>query len=448
MSEHEAFSCRTRRELLDKAAELGVDIPYSDDVSPLFDKVEVGGRTLANRMAVLPMEAADGEADGAPTPLTARRYERFAAGGASLIWFEATAVTPDGRSNPHQLLIAPETRPAFKRLVSRVRKAARAAGRNPLLFLQLTHSGRFSKPEGLPQPVIAHRSPFLDGLLSLPGNYPLVDDERLLAIQERFVAAARIAQSVGFDGVDIKACHGYLVSELLASFTRRDSLFGGSLGNRARFLLETLARIKNEAPGLLLTSRLSAFDSVPSPFGFGVDGDDPGREDLTEPVAVIRRMVESGVALLGFSIGIPAFKPWYGRPFDRPVPGGATPDEHPLEGTARLLRIAGLLQVEFPGLAVVGTGLSWLRHHFPGVAAAAVQAGIMTIAGQGRGSLAFPDWPDVLTRDGALAPDRVCTTCSLCSKHLREGKPVRCLVFDNRLPGPSARSAARRAGKV
>jgi len=448
MAAHESFAFGTGQELLDKARELGVDLPYSDDISPLFMKAVVAGRTLANRLAVLPMEAADGEADGAPTPLTARRYERYAAGGASLIWFEATAVTPEGRSNPHQLMITAETKPAFKRLVSRVRKAARAAGRDPLLILQLTHSGRFSKPEGIPQPVITQRSPFLDGLHSLPGNYPLLDDGSLQDIQDRYLSAARIAREAGFDGVDVKACHGYLVSELLASFTRRDSRYGGSLANRSRYLLETLARIRNESPGLVLTSRLSAYDSIPSPFGFGVDEDDPGREDLTEPIAVVRRLIESGVSLLSFSAGIPAYKPWYGRPFDKPVPGGALPDEHPLEGTARLLRIAGRLQKEFPELAVIGTGMSWLRQFFPPVAAAAVDAGMMTIVGQGRGSFAYPDWPADLARDGTLAPDRVCTTCSLCSKHLREGKPVRCLVYDNRLPSSKALGTGRRTGKV
>lgn len=448
MAAHEEFAFKTRDEFLGKTRELGVDIPFADDISPLFGKIVVAGRTLANRLAVLPMEAADAEADGSPTPLTARRYERYAAGGASLIWFEATAVTPEGRSNPHQLMITAETKPAFKRLVSRVRKAARAAERSPLLILQLTHSGRFSKPEGIPQPIITHRSPFLDGLLSLPGNYPLLDDGSLQAIQDRYLTAARIAREVGFDGVDVKACHGYLVSELLASFTRRDSRYGGSLANRSRFLLETLIRIKNDTPSLILTGRLSAFDTIPSPFGFGVDEDDPGCEDLIEPIAVIRRLTESGVSLLGFSVGIPAYKPWFGRPFDKPIPGGATPDEHPLEGTARLLRIAGRLQNEFPELAVIGTGMSWLRQFFPQVAAAAVGGGLMTIAGQGRGSLAYPDWPAALDRDGTLAADRVCTTCSLCSKHLREGKPVRCLVYDNRLPSPAVRTTGRRTGKV
>jgi 2,4-dienoyl-CoA reductase-like NADH-dependent reductase (Old Yellow Enzyme family) len=449
MAAHEAFDLKTRDDLLEKARALGIEIPYMDDVSPLLTPVRVAGRTLANRLAVLPMEAADGDVDGSPTPITARRYERLAAGGASLIWFEATAVTPESRSNPHQLMLNPSTKAAFKRLLGRVRKAARAAGREPLLILQLTHSGRFSKPEGIPQPVLTHRNPFLDGLLSLPGNYPLIDDGGLQAVQDGYLAAAGIAQDVGFDGVDVKACHGYLVSELLASFTRRDSRYGGSLANRSRFLLETLVRIGNESPGLVLTGRLSVYDSIPSPFGFGVDADDPAREDLTEPVAVIRRLLESKVSLLSFSAGIPAYKPWFGRPFDKPVPGGATPDEHPLEGVGRLLRIAGLLQCEFPDLPVVGTGMSWLRGFFPHVAAAAIAEGMMSLAGLGRGSLARPDWPEALSRDRALAADRACTTCSLCSKHLREGKPVRCLVHDNRLPAaPAARATGRGTRKV
>ena len=99
MSKHEKFNFRTKESLLQKIDDLGIDIPFADDVSVLFDRVPVAGRTLANRFVVQPMEGADADGDGAPGELTFRRYRRYAAGGSGLIWFEATAVSADGRSN-------------------------------------------------------------------------------------------------------------------------------------------------------------------------------------------------------------------------------------------------------------------------------------------------------------------------------------------------------------
>ena len=81
----------------------GVTMPLSNDISILNEPVRFGGATVANRMSIQPMEGCDGNADGAPSPLTLRRYLRFAAGGAGLLWVEATAVVPEGRANPRQL---------------------------------------------------------------------------------------------------------------------------------------------------------------------------------------------------------------------------------------------------------------------------------------------------------------------------------------------------------
>ena len=100
----------------------------------------------------------NGTAAGAPGELTFRRYERFGAGGAGLIWVEAIAVVPEGRANPRQLWINEQSLPAIKAMVQRTRRAAAAsmgAGHHPVLVAQLTHSGRYSKPEAAPCPISA-----------------------------------------------------------------------------------------------------------------------------------------------------------------------------------------------------------------------------------------------------------------------------------------------------
>jgi 2,4-dienoyl-CoA reductase (NADPH2) len=445
MAAHERFAFRDADALLGKIRDLALDIPFDDDPAVLLEPVSVAGGRLPNRLAVLPMESADAAPDGAPTEWTFRRYERFAAGGSGAIWVEATAVRADGRSNPHQLMLTEETEAEFRKLAARTRSAAagaRGEGHEILLILQLTHSGRFAKPEGKPEPQIAHHSPVLDPLHGLGAETPLLSDEALEAIQDDFVNAADLAAAAGFDGVDIKACHGYLVSELLAAFTRTGSRYGGSFENRIRFLLETVRRIREEVPRLLVTSRLSVADMVPFPYGFGMDPNRRNRPNLKEPKELVRRLGREGVRLLALSIGVPAWKAHFGRPFDKPVPGASVPDEHPLEGVARHLRFAAEIQKASPGVAVVGAGYSWLRGFFPNVGAAMVRSRRTSIVGLGRGALAYPDYPRDLEKKGRLSSRKVCTACSLCSHLLRQQKPVGCVVRD-----PAYREAGPLEGK-
>ena len=129
-------------------------------MKPIDRPLSVYGITLANRVVFQPMEGCDGTSSGAPDTLTRRRYLRFAESGAGLLWFEATAVCPEGRANPRQLYLTEETLPAFSALLKEVRARALArCGFMPVCVLQLTHSGRFSKPQGTPAPMVA-ASPF------------------------------------------------------------------------------------------------------------------------------------------------------------------------------------------------------------------------------------------------------------------------------------------------
>src|SRR4051794_19063160 len=103
MPAHELFHFESLDQLRLKIEELALALDVTEDISPLLTPVKMEGFTIPNRMVVLPMEGCDGTAGGAPDVLTFRRYRRFAGGGAGLLWFEATAVTPEGRANPRQL---------------------------------------------------------------------------------------------------------------------------------------------------------------------------------------------------------------------------------------------------------------------------------------------------------------------------------------------------------
>ena len=193
-------------------------------------------------------------------------------------------------------------------------------------------------------------------------------DNYLDRLQDTFVAAARLAAEAGFDGVDIKSCHRYLLSELLASFTR-EGKYGGSFENRTRMLRETLARVIAEVPGVFATVRLNAYDGIAYPYGWGVSREDENQPDLAEPIALVKLVREIGIPLLNVTIGNPYFNPHLNRPFDFPIQGMAAPAEHPLAGVARFAAIARAVQEACPELPVIASGYTWLRQFMPHVAA-------------------------------------------------------------------------------
>src|SRR5262249_22532253 len=126
-----------------------------------------------------------------------------------------------------------------------------------LIGLQLTHSGRYSYCKRL----IAFHDPILDPTTVGP-DYLLLDDDYLARLPESYVAAAKLARNIGFQFVDIKQCHRYLLSELLAARTR-PGRYGGSLANRTRLAREIITRIRSEVPDLMIATRLNVYDGVP-----------------------------------------------------------------------------------------------------------------------------------------------------------------------------------------
>ena len=432
MSPHERFKFASAAELLAKARDLGVEIPYTEDLSPLWQPIEIAGRPLPNRFAIQPMEGCDADDSGAPSELSFRRYQRFAAGGSGMVWFEATTVTAEARSNPRQFHLNAANLGSFARLVEAARQAARAGmgpAHRPLCILQLTHPGRYCRRDGKPSPIIAQHNPMLDAAQKIPSDYPLIADAELDRLQDAFVQTADLAAHAGFDGVDIKACHGYLVSELLAAH-ERPGKYGGTLENRARFLLETVRRIRERLPDLIVTSRISGYDGLPHPYCFGGDPGDVDSAGFEEARMLAARLHELGCPLLNVSIGNPYYQPHIGRPFDKPVIGQPRPAEHPLVGVARLLRIVGALQQAVPSLPIVGTGYSWLRQYFPNVGAAILRDAQAAFIGMGRLALAYPECVRDLALEGKLNPAKVCVACSSCTQIMRDGGRAGCIVRD------------------
>jgi len=426
------------------AEALSVKLPVSNNVSVLANQLTVrhGGHawTLPNRLACHPMEGSDGNLDGTPGPLTIRRYERFAAGGAGLVWFEAVAVVPEGKASPNQLAINEDNWPAFAALANRIREVAadtHGPAHRPVIIMQLTHSGRFSKPEGKPAPIIACRNPILDERTKVDEHTVAISDAALEALRGKFVQAALLAKRAGFDGVDLKSCHRYLCSELLSAFTR-DGRYGGSYENRSRFLLEVVDSVKAACgEDFLLGSRVNLYDGIEWPYGWGVDRESVGTPDYAEPVRLVEALYAHGVRLLNVTMGTPYYNPHVNRPYDK---GGYVPPEHPLIGTARLLEGARVVQAAVPGMAIVGTGYTWVRQHAAQMAAGAVEQGYASVVGFGRQAFAYPDFADDLVREGALSKDKCCITCGKCAEILRAGGTAGCVIRDAAMYAPIYRA--------
>jgi NADPH2 dehydrogenase len=442
------FKYKSLADIEPENTRLGIDLRFADDLAPLFDPIVIGGRIAGNRWCIHPMEGCDGEPDGRPGELTFRRYARFGAGGAKVLWGEACAVLEEGRANPRQIVLNESTRDDFARLVADCRKAHRDANGDDsdlLIGLQLTHSGRYSYR----RPIIATPDPLLVGRYRVAADTPLISDDELKGLIDHYVAAAKLAVDVGFDFIDVKQCHRYLLNELLGA-RNRPGPFGGSFENRTRLARDVFRAIRASTPtDVVLATRLNVYDGIPfrdngtpadwsAPLanGWGMNEHEPFTVDLTEPLKWIGEMRSLGVTLVNATMGNPYAQPHIGRPFEYPPPHGYESPEHPLTGVDRHFRATGAIQRAHPDLAVVGTGYSYLQEFLPQAAAANVRDGRVSLVGFGRAALAQPDLVRQLLDAGKLDRKRICRTFSYCTALMRAKDhplgqyPTGCPPFD------------------
>ncbi|WP_318361585.1 flavin oxidoreductase/NADH oxidase [uncultured Agathobaculum sp.] len=426
--EHKRFHYKSMDELKQELTRIGVRLPLSDSLEALKREVKLGARTMHNSIAIQPMEGCDGTADGRPAELTLRRYDRFARSGAGLIWAEAVAITPEGRANPRQLWLTRDNLDDYKRFVYDMKQTClKENGFEPIVIMQATHSGRYSKPEGVPAPLIAYNNPIFEGDRPIAADR-ILSDEYLYGLIDKFGVSASLAEQAGFDGVDIKCCHRYLNSELLSAYDREGD-FGGSLENRTRLLRGGVAAAQAATGSdFIVTSRLNVYDGFPHPYGWGVREDEGTEIDLTEPLELVRILHrEMGMKLLDVTIGNPYFNPHVNRPYDG---GPYVPQEHPLEGVARMAHCVAEIQRANPELKVISSGLSYLRQFSANLAAGELETGVCSIAGFGREAFAYPQFPHDIFTKGAMEPNKCCIACGKCTELMRAGSTAGCVIRD------------------
>jgi 2,4-dienoyl-CoA reductase-like NADH-dependent reductase (Old Yellow Enzyme family) len=449
-------SLKTTEEFLSYVDDLGISIPFDKEVEAGPDTVlnqplQFGSRVIGNRFCALAMEGWDGTRDGRPSELTERRWRNFGLSGCKLIWGgEACAVCHEGKANPKQLVIDGKTVDGIASLLEKLKESHEEnyGSEGLLVGLQLTHSGRFSRPSDnkVAEPKILYNHPILDKRFGLSDGYPCLSDEEIKGIIQQFINAALLAEQVGFDFVDIKHCHGYLGHEFLSAYTR-EGRYGGSFENRTRFLREIVSGIRARTKTLMLSVRISIFDFVPFikneegvgipaafegryPFAFGGDGTGVGI-DLSEPIKFLDLLSEMDINLVCATAGSPYYNPHIQRPAMYPPSDGYLPPEDPLAGVSRLINTCAKLKQNKPEMIFVGSGYTYLQECIPNVAQCVIRTGLADFIGLGRMMLSYPDIVTDILNGRPLNRKRICRTFSDCTTAPRHGMVSGCYALDD-----------------
>ncbi|VVE61284.1 NADH:flavin oxidoreductase [Pandoraea anapnoica] len=341
-------------------------------MSALFSPFELKSAKLRNRIAIPPM-CQYSAVDGVTNDWHLAHYASLARGGAGLVIVEATAVSPEGRISPGCTGLWNDEQTAG---MARIAAAIKSHGAVP--GIQIAHAGRKASanrpwegddhigeddPRGWP--TISPSAVAFGGDLGKVPKAMTLDD--IARVKADFVAAARRALAAGFEWLELHFAHGYLAQSFFSLHANhREDNYGGDLAGRSRFLLETLAAVREVWPEHLpLTARFGVIE---------YDGRD--EETLTESITLVRQMREGGLDLLSVSVGFStpnANIPW-GTPFLAPI-------------SERVKKEAGIPVASAWGI------------DDPVVANRIVADGQLDLVMVGRAHLANPHWPYFAARE-------------------------------------------------
>jgi 2,4-dienoyl-CoA reductase-like NADH-dependent reductase (Old Yellow Enzyme family) len=334
-------------------------------MSKLFSPIKLGPLELANRIAIAPMCQYSAD-DGLPTDWHMIHLGHLALSGAGLLIIEATAVTPEGRISPEDLgLWTDEHAAALEPIVNAMRRHA------PIrIAIQLGHAGRKASSEvpwqggaNIPpdhargwQTVAPSAVPHAEG-----ETVPLaLDAEGLKRVKEGFVAAARRADALGLDAIELHGAHGYLLHQFLSPLSnQRGDAYGGSLENRIRFPLEVFQAVRAAvSPEMVVGMRISATDWV------------EGGWDLEQSLVLARELEKLGCQFIHVSSG------------------GLSPQQKIPVGPGYQIDFAARIKAE-TAMPTIGVGLITEAAHAEEIVASG-QADMVALA---RAMLYDPRWP-------------------------------------------------------
>lgn len=372
----------------------------------LFQPIDIGGVTYRNRIIMPAMDTSLGDLDGFVTDEMIAYYEERAKGGVGGIIVEYTSVEGVyGRQLPHQIRIDDD------KYIPRLGMLARAIKKHGAVpFIQLHHAGRVSEtaPEGT-LPVAP--SPIPPRPFDPPPRE--LREEEIEELVLRFVEGAKRARAAGFKGVEIHGAHIYLIHQFLSpKLNKRTDKYGGSVENRARFLLEIIAGIRKEL-------------GAQFPVWVRINGDDFEEGEgitLDEAIETAKLCEQAGATAIHVSAG--------GENWRKPMT--VAPMGYP-EGL-----IVGLAEKIKQNVAIPVIAVGKIRR--PEMAEDILAKGKADMVAVGRALIADPYWPKkaLENNEGEIAP---CIGCNECLNNILYKKvQIACSV--NPLVGKEGKSRA------
>jgi len=373
------------------------------DLETLFSPCPIGARMAPNRLVAQPVESNDGTERGEPTERTVLHYANLARGGWGTVVVESTSVNSRSLGRLHGLVLTEETASSYEKMVA----AFKDAYPDALFIMQITHSGRQSHPS----------TDLVTITPNSPGHERYLSADEIQEIVDESVVSARLAEELGFDGVDYKMCNAYLGTETMRPTNTRPDRWGGCFENRMRFMTEGVSRIlaARQSADFVVGARISFCEG--SVGGFGSAGPDTDRFDPTEPLESIRVMDRLGMDFCSIT----------GLPVDL-TGHDLTPAEvrEPSLYYERLTK--ELIADEDLSLPVLGAGYSELGQDTWAIAAQRIRDGHADCVGFARQTLSDPFAPAKLRRGESIS---YCTRCNICQQLVLNQFQGGCVVYDD-----------------
>ena len=258
----------------------------------LYEPIRIGRLELKNRLVMPPMQTSRSDAGHVSEDMLNYYRERAIYSGPALIITEHNSVTEAGRANREQLSIASDDLiEEHRRLAGTIHEAGSR------VFAQLNHAGSNAMPlEGVE---LISASDVNVPLKDLPTRPRPLTEAEIAQLEDRFAEAALRVVKAGYDGVEIHSAHGYLLNQFYSPMTnlRTDTYGAGSIENRTRFLVETVAKVRSAVGAdFPLAVRLGGADYL------------PGGATEEDAVAACRILEQAGVDLLDISGGMCYYK--------------------------------------------------------------------------------------------------------------------------------------------
>ncbi|MGE5397472.1 MAG: FAD-dependent oxidoreductase [Chitinophagales bacterium] len=357
----------------------------------LFSPAKVGDLVLENRVIMPAMATGLASYEGEVTPEIIAYYKARAQSAPGAIVVEITCVdAPRGKGALCQLRI---DHPRYLGGLSRLADAIKSGGSRA--FIQLHHAGRQGNllfSEG--QPLIAPSAIACRMCRVTPKEASL---EEIHSIRDEFISAAWMAQEAGFDGIELHAAHGYLLSQFISPYTnKREDEYGGSTEGRTRLLTEIISSIKSLCPKMVLGVRLNLTDFV------------PGGLEIEEGTQIAGLVEKAGADYISASCGI--------------YESGLVTIEPVSYQEGWRIYLAQKLK-ECISIPVIGGGV--IRH--PEVAENIISSGKADLVFVGRNQIADEKWV-ARARNGEDREIRPCLSCNTCIGRTFKSLPICCSV--------------------